>query len=153
VLADLSTALLEVARRCAAEADASGVESFDVVNATDLERYADAWFEAVIGFWPFYHLVADAERRRAAAEIRCVLGPRGEAFIAFIPRLGGLIALIHRAAARPAQVRDTVLRVAVDTGAFSIRRRPASRRATTRCRASSSSCSCLPDFRSRTCCH
>jgi hypothetical protein len=42
VLADLSTALLEVARRRAAEADASGVESFDVVNATDLEHYADA---------------------------------------------------------------------------------------------------------------
>ena len=73
----------------------------------------------MIAFGPFYHLVADAERQRAAAEIRCVLGPRGEAFIAFIPRLGGLIALIHRAAARPAQVRDTVLRVAVDTAAFS----------------------------------
>lgn len=119
VLADLSPELLELARRRVAEAAVPGVESFDVVNATDLGRYADGSFDAVLGFGPFYHLVADAERRRAAAEIRRVLVPRGLAFIAFIPRLSGLIALIDRAAARPAQVPATVLRTAADTGAFS----------------------------------
>jgi len=119
VLADLSPELLDVARRRVAEADLPGVESFDVVNATDLGRYADASFDAVIAFGPFYHLVADTERRRAAAEIRRVLVPHGQAFIAFIPWLSGVIALIDRAAARPAQVSDAVLRTAADTGAFS----------------------------------
>ena len=119
VLADLSPELLEVARRRVAEADLPGVESFDVVNATDLGRYADEAFDAVIALGPFYHLVAEAERRRTAAEIRRVLVSHGQAFIAFIPRLGGLIALIDRAATRPAQVPAAVLRTAADTGAFS----------------------------------
>lgn len=119
VLADLSPELLEVARRRVAEADLPGVESFDVVNAPDLGRYADESFDAVIAFGPFYHLVADAERQRTAAEIRRVLVRHGQAFIAFIPRLSGLIALIDRAATKPAQVPDAVLRTAADTGAFS----------------------------------
>jgi ubiquinone/menaquinone biosynthesis C-methylase UbiE len=119
VLADLSPELLEVARQRVADAALPGVESFDVVNATDLGRYADESFDAVIAFGPFYHLVADAERRRAAAEIRRVLAPHGQAFIAFIPRLSGLIGLIDRAATKPEQVPDAVLRTAADTGAFS----------------------------------
>lgn len=122
VLADLSPALLEVARQRVAEAAVpgieAGIEAFDVVDAADLGRYADGSFDAVIAFGPFYHLVADAERRRAAAEIHRVLVSRGQAFIAFIPRLSGLIALIDRAANRPAQVPDRVLRTAADTGAF-----------------------------------
>jgi ubiquinone/menaquinone biosynthesis C-methylase UbiE len=119
VLADLSPELLEIARRRVAEAALPGVESFDVVNATDLGRYADESFDAVIAFGPFYHLIAEAERRRTAAEVRRVLAPHGQAFIAFIPRLSGVIALIDRAAARPAQVPDAVLQTAADTGAFS----------------------------------
>jgi SAM-dependent methyltransferase len=119
VLADLSPELLEVARRRVAESDVSGVESFDVVSAMDLGRYADGSFDAVIAFGPFYHLVAEHERRRAAAEIRRVLVSHGQAFVAFIPRLSGLIGLIDRAANRPAQVSDAVLRTAADTGVFS----------------------------------
>jgi ubiquinone/menaquinone biosynthesis C-methylase UbiE len=119
VLADLSPELLEVARHRVAEAGLPAVESFDVVNAADLGRYGDGSFDAVIAFGPFYHLVADAERRRAAAEIHRVLGSHGQAFIAFIPRLAGVIALIDRAANRPAQVPDAVLGTAADTGAFS----------------------------------
>lgn len=65
------------------------------------------------------HLVAEAERQRAAAEIHRVLVPGGQAFIAFIPRLSGVIALIDRAATRPLQVPATVLRTAADTGVFS----------------------------------
>jgi S-adenosylmethionine-dependent methyltransferase len=119
VLADLSPELLEVARRRVAEAQLQGVESFDVVTATDLGRYSDESFDAVIAFGPFYHLVAELERRRAAAEIHRVLASHGQAFVAFIPRLSGLIALIDRAANRPAQVPDAVLRTAADEGAFS----------------------------------
>jgi hypothetical protein len=106
--------------RRAFRADAlPGVESFDVVNATDLGRYADESFDAVIAFGPFYHLVAESERRRTAAEIRRVLASHGQAFIAFIPRLSGVIALIDRAATKPAQVPDAVLRTAAETGTFS----------------------------------
>jgi ubiquinone/menaquinone biosynthesis C-methylase UbiE len=119
VLADLSPELLEVARRRVAEADLPGVESFDVVDATDLGRYADGSFDAVVALGPFYHLVADAERRRSVAEIRRVLVSHGQAFIAFIPRLSGLIALIDRAATKPAQVPEAVLQTAADTGVFS----------------------------------
>jgi ubiquinone/menaquinone biosynthesis C-methylase UbiE len=119
VLADLSPELLEVAQRRVADAAVPGVESFDVVDATDLARYADESFDAVIAFGPLYHLVADGERRRAAAEICRVLVSNGQAFIAFIPRLSGVIALIDRAATRPGQVPDAVLRTAADTGVFS----------------------------------
>lgn len=119
VLADLSPELLEVARRRVAESDVSGVESFDVVSATELGRYADESFDAVVAFGPFYHLVAEDERRQAAAEIRRVLVSNGQAFVAFIPRLSGLIGLIDRAANQPAQVSDAVLRTAADTGVFS----------------------------------
>ena len=119
VLADLSPELIELARRRVAEAALAGVEAFDVVNATDLGRYADRSFDAVIAFGPFYHLVTDAERRRTVAEIRRVLVAHGQAFIAFIPRLAGTIALIDRAANRPAQVPDAVLRAAADSGVFS----------------------------------
>ncbi|HSR99623.1 MAG TPA: methyltransferase domain-containing protein [Kofleriaceae bacterium] len=117
VLADLSPALVEVARQRVAEA-AVTLEAFDIVHAADLGRYADQSFDAVLAFGPFYHLVAEAERRQATAEIRRVLAPHGQAFIAFIPRLAGVIALIDRAANRPAQVPDATLRAAADTGAF-----------------------------------
>jgi SAM-dependent methyltransferase len=123
VLADLSPELLAVARQRVAAIDLPGVdgciEAFDVVDAADLGRYADGSFDAVIAFGPFYHLVGEAERRRAAAEIHRVLVSQGQAFIAFIPRLSGLIALIDRAASQPAQVPDAVLRTAADTGVFS----------------------------------
>jgi cyclopropane fatty-acyl-phospholipid synthase-like methyltransferase len=118
VLADLSPELLDVARRRVAEAALPAVESFDLVHATDLARYADQSFDAVIAFGPFYHLIAEAERQRTADEIRRVLASDGRAFIAFIPRLSGVIALIDRAAARPAQVPAAVLQGAAETGAF-----------------------------------
>jgi S-adenosylmethionine-dependent methyltransferase len=120
VLADLSPTQLDVARRKVAEADLPiGVESYDQVNATNLSIYADASFDAVVAFGPFYHLISDDERRHAAREIRRVLVPRGRAFIAFVPRLSGLIGLIDRAATKPAQVTVHALRMAAETGAFS----------------------------------
>src|SRR5690349_14345668 len=81
VLADLSPALVEVARQRVAEA-AVTLEAFDIVHAADLGRYADQSFDAILAFGPFYHLVAEAERRQATAEIRRVLAPHGQAFIA-----------------------------------------------------------------------
>ena len=119
VLADLSPALLASARRKVADAGVAGIESLDEVNATDLGIYADASFDAVIAFGPFYHLTDEAERRRAAAEIHRVLRPRGHTFVAFVPRLSGLIGLVDRAATNPAQVPAPVLRTAAETGVFS----------------------------------
>jgi SAM-dependent methyltransferase len=119
VLADLSPELLTIAKRNVAEAGASNVESFDEVNATDLGIYADASFDAVLAFGPFYHMVADDERARATVEIHRVLREDGVAFIAFVPRLSGLIGLIDRAASNPAQVPEHVLTTAADTGVFS----------------------------------
>lgn len=118
VLADLSPAQLAIAKRNVAEAGISGVEAFDEVNATDLSMYADASFDAVLAFGPFYHLVDDSERRRAAAEIHRVLRPQGQAFVAFVPRLSGVIGLVDRAAASPSQVPEHVLTTAADTGIF-----------------------------------
>ncbi len=120
VLADLSRTQLDVARRKVAEAGMSAlVESYDEVNATDLGIYADASFDAVVAFGPFYHLTSDAERRQTAREIRRVLTPGGNAFVAFVPRLAGLMGLIDRAATTPAQVSVDAFRTAADVGVFS----------------------------------
>jgi S-adenosylmethionine-dependent methyltransferase len=118
VLADLAPTQLDVARQKVAEAGLA-VESYDEVNATDLGRYADDSFDAVLAFGPFYHLTSDAERRQAAREIRRVQRRGGQAFIAFVPRLSGLAGLIDRAAASPAQVLAETFRSAADSGVFS----------------------------------
>ena len=119
-LADLSPTLLETARQKVSEAGLeSRVQAFDELGATNLEIYADASFDAVIAFGPFYHLVSDAERRQAAAEIRRVLAPSGQAYVTFIPRLSGLIGLIDRAAKKPGQVPAKSLAAAAETGVFS----------------------------------
>ena len=120
VLADLSPALLVTARQRIAEAGrlAGQVESIDEVNATDLGRYADQSFDAVVAFGPFYHLLAVDERGSAASEIARVLRAGGLAFVAFIPRQSGIIGLVQRAAMWPEQVPPGVLRTAATTGVF-----------------------------------
>jgi S-adenosylmethionine-dependent methyltransferase len=120
VLADLSRTQLDIARGKVAEAGMSAlVESYDEVNATDLSIYADASFDAVVAFGPFYHLTSDAERRQTAREIRRVLTLGGHAFVAFVPRVAGLMGLIDRAATTPAQVSVDAFRAAADVGVFS----------------------------------
>lgn len=76
VLADLSEVMLEIARR---ELAGAGVEAEAVlkVDARDLGRFTDGEFDAVLALGPFYHLVAAADRARAAAEIHRVLRPGG----------------------------------------------------------------------------
>jgi S-adenosylmethionine-dependent methyltransferase len=119
-LADLSPSLLEIAREKIAAAGAlSGkIESLDVVNAVDLGCYADASFDAVVAFGPFYHLLAEAERSAAAREIFRVLRPNGLALTAFIPRLSAVMGLIERAAHWPHQVPAGTLTAAASSGAF-----------------------------------
>jgi SAM-dependent methyltransferase len=119
VLADLSPVLLEQARaRIRASNLQDRVESVDEVNAEDLGRYVDGSFDAVLAFGPFYHLVSEAERLRAAREIGRVLRPAGVAILAIMPRASGVAGLIERAAARPDQVSAETLRIAASTGVF-----------------------------------
>jgi S-adenosylmethionine-dependent methyltransferase len=119
VLADLSPVLLEQARARLAASDVQDrVESIDEVNAEDLSRYSNHSFDAVLAFGPFYHLVGQDERARAAREIARVLRPAGLAFVAFIPRTSGLAGLIERAARHPEQVSPQALRIAAETGVF-----------------------------------
>jgi ubiquinone/menaquinone biosynthesis C-methylase UbiE len=119
VLADLSRALLEQARIKLRELEVEGsIESFDEVNALDLGRYRDSSFDAVVAFGPFYHLQAAFEREQAAREIFRVLRRGGLVLAAFIPRVSGLIGLLERAAARPAQVTAVALRAAAASGVF-----------------------------------
>lgn len=119
VLADLSPVLLEVGRQRIAEAGvAANVESIDEVNAVDLGRYPDGRFDVVVAFGPFYHLLHLAERQAAARELHRVLGPGGLAFVAFLPRLSGIIGLIQRAVMAPEQVPSGTLTEAAQTGRF-----------------------------------
>lgn len=85
-LADLSGELLEIARTKINEAGLT--EKFsDIVeaDATDLSRWPDASFNAVLSLGPFYHLPDASDREKAASEIVRVLKPGGLAFVAFMP--------------------------------------------------------------------
>ena len=91
ILADVSTELLNNAReRLASIKPAIDLESIDEVNATDLSRYLDQTFDALLSFGPFYHLLTQQERQKAASEMYRVVHSRGLAFVSYIPRLSGL---------------------------------------------------------------
>ncbi len=119
VLADLSPRLLEVAKaKFESFAVASAIDAIDEVNAQDLSRYANASFDAVLAFGPFYHLVTEDERSRAARELTRVVRPGGLVFVAYLPRVSGVAGLIERASTRPDQVTADVIREAAQTGVF-----------------------------------
>jgi SAM-dependent methyltransferase len=119
VLADLSPILLEQARERIDRSDIGAqIEAIDEVSADDLGRYPANSFDAVLAFGPFYHLLAEVERARAASEVGRVLKMGGLAFVVFIPRSSGIAGLIERAATFPEQVSLESLRCAVETGVF-----------------------------------
>lgn len=119
VLADLSPVSLEQARaRIAAAHVQDFVESIDEISAEDLSRYSDQSFDAVLALGPFYHLVSELERARAAREIARIVKPGGLTFVAFIPRATGVAGLIERAAQRPGQVSAETIRDVVTSGIF-----------------------------------
>jgi S-adenosylmethionine-dependent methyltransferase len=84
-LFDLSAENLRLARQRAAEA---GVEivAYAHGTATDLTRYPDGAFDAVLLMGPLYHLLEADSRWRALDEARRVLSPGGVLFAAFITR-------------------------------------------------------------------
>ncbi len=87
VLADLSPALLEIAKEKIAQSGvASNVESVTVADARDLSRWPDDSFDAVLSLGPFYHLPEPSDRKSAAAEMVRVLKSQAPAFVALMPR-------------------------------------------------------------------
>jgi ubiquinone/menaquinone biosynthesis C-methylase UbiE len=84
-LFDLSAGCLRLAQEKAAEAGVK-LAGFERGTATDLSRFPDDSFDAVLLMGPLYHLLQEAERRQALAEAYRVLKPGGPLFSAFIGR-------------------------------------------------------------------
>jgi ubiquinone/menaquinone biosynthesis C-methylase UbiE len=94
-LADLSPELLELAL---ARAEEAGVELAGALetNATNLSRFPDESFDALLCMGPFYHLVEEEDRKRALSELYRVLKPGGRVFAAFLNRLQTLRVLVNQ---------------------------------------------------------
>jgi ubiquinone/menaquinone biosynthesis C-methylase UbiE len=84
-LFDLSSKELDIAREAAAEAGQE-MAGYEVGTALDLSRFADASFDAVLCLGPLYHLLDEADRRRALEEVYRVARPDAPVFVAFIAR-------------------------------------------------------------------
>ncbi|HOU11736.1 MAG TPA: methyltransferase domain-containing protein [Anaerolineae bacterium] len=84
-LFDLSPDLLALAREKAAAASVT-LRGFEQGTATDLSRFADGSFDAVLLMGPLYHLLDEAERRQALAEAYRVVKPGRLVCAAFITR-------------------------------------------------------------------
>ena len=84
-LFDLSAGNLALAQ---AKADEAGVSFTAIVQgtATDLSRFDDASFDAVLLMGPLYHLLEEQERLSAVAEVKRVVRPGGLVFAAFVTR-------------------------------------------------------------------
>jgi len=89
VLFDLSPECLRLAREKAAEAGVT-LAGYEQGTATDLSRFPDASFDAVLLMGPLYHLLEESERQQALVEAYRVLKPGGLLFAAFISRYAPL---------------------------------------------------------------
>ncbi len=84
-LFDLSAGCLQMAREKAAEVGVA-LAGYEQGTATDLARFPDETFDAVLLMGPLYHLLEERDRRQALAEARRVLRSGGPLFAAFISR-------------------------------------------------------------------
>ena len=82
---DLSSGCLRLATEKAREAGVA-LAAYEQGSATDLSRFPDESFDAVLLMGPLYHLLDEADRAQALAEVRRVLKPGGVLFAAFISR-------------------------------------------------------------------
>ncbi len=109
-LGDLSTEQIAIARTKIREA---GVDSsfacIDEMGITDLTRFKDNTFDAVVSLGPFYHLTALSERIRSVSEIQRVLKPKGMAFVSAYTVYTWMNGLIERAVSAPDQVPEGML--------------------------------------------
>lgn len=119
-LVDPSEALVrQASERIEAAGLTERVPAATVGDARDLTRFSDEAFDAILALGPFYHLVEEADRRRAADELFRTLRPGALAFVSFLPRLSGLAGLIARAAADREQVPPSSLSRVISDGVFS----------------------------------
>jgi len=116
-LADQSGEQLVAARDRLAAAGLQ-VREIRQADARDLSAWADATFDTVLAFGPFYHLTDADDRRRAAAEMRRVLRPGGRMLATVIPRISGVRGVIERAGSRPDHVAVKTLPRLLATGVF-----------------------------------
>jgi len=88
-LFDLSDGNIALAKTkaTAANVDLAGIHQG---TATDLSRYANNTFDAVLLMGPLYHLLENKDRQEAIAEANRVLKPGGILFAAFITRYAPL---------------------------------------------------------------
>ncbi|SFA96430.1 Methyltransferase domain-containing protein [Cohnella sp. OV330] len=86
-LTDLSARLVEDAERRIETCEwRDRVEGCHVADAQDLSLFADASFDATLMMGPMYHLQREAEREKAALQLRRVTKPGGVVFVAFMSR-------------------------------------------------------------------
>jgi SAM-dependent methyltransferase len=84
-LFDLSEGNITLAKEKAAEANIN-LQFIHQGTATDLSRYAQNTFDAVLLMGPLYHLLEESDRHKALAEAFRVLKPGGMIFATFITR-------------------------------------------------------------------
>ena len=84
-LFDLSPECLRLAEKKAGEAGVA-LAGYEQGTATDLSRFPDEAFDALLLLGPLYHLLGEADRHQALAEAWRVLKPGGLLFAAFISR-------------------------------------------------------------------
>ncbi len=110
-LFDLSSENLTYARQ---QAKTAGVDlqAYDAGDATDLSRYAEDSFDAVLLMGPLYHLLEFEQRQRALQQTRQVLRPGGVLFAAFINRYDWHIRAASRypdLPVREAEISESIL--------------------------------------------
>jgi S-adenosylmethionine-dependent methyltransferase len=114
-LLDLSPAMLERARDHAADRKVR-LSGFAEGTATDLTRFANGAFDAILLLGPLYHLPLEGDRILALRECRRVLAPGGVLAAAFITRYAPLRRLARsdpRLLLRDAEAYETLLEVGV----------------------------------------
>ncbi|MBN1936062.1 MAG: methyltransferase domain-containing protein [Anaerolineae bacterium] len=100
-LFDLSRGNLALARDRVAEAGVT-LDAYEHGTATDLSRFIDGSFDVVLLMGPLYHLLEEADRKQALAEVVRVLRPGGQLWTAYVTRYAPL----RYAAAKEAGVLD-----------------------------------------------
>ena len=118
-LADLSKTLIDQAKLKFSEFDlADSVDQFYVANAINLEFLKSNSFDAIFCNGPFYHIVDEQDRIRAANEIIRTCKSSGQILIGFIPRFSGLAGLIDRTSRNHDQINPDIFAEAARTGIF-----------------------------------
>jgi 2-polyprenyl-3-methyl-5-hydroxy-6-metoxy-1,4-benzoquinol methylase len=108
-LFDLSDACLAKAR---AEARERGLDlSYEQGTATDLSRFGDASFDAVLVMGPLYHLIEPTERQRALTEAARVARPGGLVVVSVITRMAVLRYVAKEEASRVLELYEPMLNV------------------------------------------